>query len=116
MTNLADVATFISGASPDDLERVGGFIKSRHKALRELRAAAVSVGAKVRLTNLSPKYLNDLTGEVTSIKGQRCTVELDEGSTIHLRYGRGGSARFNPGDAKNAVIPGVPMSSCLVES
>lgn len=111
MATLSDVAGFItSEATEDDLKRIYGFCKTRSKTLRTIRAAAVSKGAQVELTNLSPQYLNGLTGEVASINKDRCEVLLDEKSTDRLKWTR--QSRFMVGEEPRYTIRGVPLSSC----
>lgn len=112
MITLSEVLEFISTQADDtDIERIYTFAKDRTRQLRDLRAAQVSVGANVRLANLSPKYLNDLTGEVISISGKRCTVRLTKKSTETLRWA---SQRFVvPAGIECYELGGVPLSSCV---
>lgn len=108
---LQDSVTFIlTEASEADVSRIFAACRQRTATLRTVAAAAVQVGMATRLDDLSPKYLNGLTGTVTSIKGARCTVELDERSTTRLRYA--GRRRFYiPEDAAHYSLTGVPTSS-----
>lgn len=82
-----DVVDYIvGGATEGDLAVIINAINLRRKALRAISAAAVTVGAKVTLDGLSPKYLNGLTGTVKSVQGARCTVTLDVASTDRLSW------------------------------
>jgi hypothetical protein len=112
-TTLTDVATFItSEATEDDIARIYEFCKQRNKTLRTIRAASVQTGAAVELSNLSPKYLNGLTGTVSTITKDRCAVLLDEESTSTLKWS--GRGRFVVGEQANYTLNGVPLSSCKV--
>lgn len=109
----------ISDADEETLGRITKAINARRDALRAAdlatKLATVTVGTKVTLTGLSPKYLNDLTGEVTDYKGgrgtPRVTVTLDEASTRVLRYS-GGRRFFVPADATSFPVAGVPVECC----
>jgi hypothetical protein len=100
-TALTDVIAWtLNQATRDDLERVIGAVKQRRQILGQITAAAVAVDARVKLTGLSPRYLNDRTGKVTAIRGQRGDVELDEEIYARGRY-------FG-----EKTLPGVPLQ-CL---
>ncbi len=115
MPNLTtpDVVDYIVGSATDsDLSVIINAINLRRKALRAITAAAVTVGAKVTLGGLTPKYLEGLTGTVKSISGARCTVTLDEASTNDLKYR---STRFYVGmEAKTYDLTGIPTSCAKV--
>ena len=113
-TSLAETLSFILSKADDaDIDRIYSAIRQRQQGLRAIKAAAVSVGAEVALTGLSPKYLNGLTGTVKSINGQRCDVELDETSTMTLRFS--GRKFFVPQGVTNYVVNGVPLSCAGVK-
>jgi hypothetical protein len=78
-TALPDVIAWtLNQATRDDLDRLMGAVKQRRRILGQITAAAVTVKARVKLTGLSPRYLNDRTGTVTAINGERGDVDLDE--------------------------------------
>src|SRR5690625_6208982 len=105
---LVDAITFIKRATESDIDRMYNALKLRRQALSEQRAAAVTVGTEGTLTGLSPKYLNGLSGKVVAIRGKRADVELDEGSTMTLRFTR--QTRFRiPANQERYTIPGVPL-------
>jgi hypothetical protein len=105
---LLDVMEFTLTASPEDLDRITAFVQDRRKVFKNKRALAVRVGAQVKLLGLSPKALNDLRGEVTVIKGERCDVMLDKDSTRRLAFGR---TKFAAPASRvdNYVLHGVPL-------
>lgn len=109
---LSDVVAFLNNATEYDLDIIHKSSNDRRRALRNQRAAVVTVGMNATLGDLSPKYLNGLSGKVTAINGQRGTVTLDEQSTNNLRFF--GSRRFPiPMDVKEYDLPGVPLSSII---
>jgi hypothetical protein len=96
-----------------DLDAVFEAYKSRSKALRSVRAAAITLGNKVTIANITPKSLNGLTGVVTALgSGTYATVTLDPESTDKLRWGR--TSRFVIGpDETEYPLKGIPKS-CLI--
>ncbi|MEV7177857.1 hypothetical protein [Kitasatospora sp. NPDC093679] len=113
MTAITAVTTFIlTEATDTDLQRLDTAMRDRRKALAEIRAAAVVVGAAATTRNLSPKYMNGLSGTVESIQGKVAYLKLDEHSTEELRaqYSR----RFPvPDGVKTYSLPaGIPLT-CL---
>ena len=125
-TNEQDVATvtlpgvigFIINATDDELDRIADAIRQRQRALRALQAAAVSVGAQVRLKGLSPKYLNGLEGVVESIAKSSCNIRLSKLSTARLRVTTKSSTfhtRFYiRDDEEHYLLTRVPLSCCEV--
>jgi hypothetical protein len=112
-TTPADVIAFIvARADETDLANILNAVKARRKALGQINASAVKVGATVTLDGLSPKYLNGLTGTVKSVSGGRCTVTLDEASTNDLGFR---STRFYvlPG-SKTYDLAGIPTQCAKV--
>lgn len=113
-TTLTDIA---ANADESDLERVIAAVKARRTALGQVRAAAVQVNAHVELHGLTPKYLNGLTGTVTSITKGKAVVTLDNPSTRRLAAGDQRSRfglSFATANDMTAVHPvrGVPLQ-CL---
>ena len=108
---LADVTSFIlTSATQDDIERLYAAAKSRTRTLRDVVAAHVQAGATTKLQALSPRYLNGMRGTVTSIRGARGDVLLDEESTRNLRYL--GFRKFHiPAETSQYTVVGVPLSS-----
>lgn len=111
---LEDVVTFLSStATEDDLDAIIGVMNARRKVLHSIAAASVRVGMVGTLRGLSPKYLNGLTGTVTSVKGRAGTVTLDEQSTNRLRASR--TRFFIPDGAKKYNLMGVPLACIKVD-
>ncbi|MGW1976671.1 hypothetical protein [Streptomyces sp. NPDC001889] len=98
-------------ADEDALGRIQSALNQRTRTLREVRAAAVTKGARVRIDNIKPKYLTDLTGTVTAIKQNRtraiATVELDPDSTDLLR-----ERTYVPAGVERHLLPGIPATCC----
>lgn len=116
-TTIADVITFVaSQANEDDIERLLTAIKARRSILSQVRAASLAVGDEVTINGISPAVLNNLTGTVKSISGNRAEVELTVGSTERVAYGRhsrfSASAHHAANEKKGLSVPGIPMS-CL---
>jgi len=111
---LSDALNFIlTGASNEDLTRVIEAIKSRRSILSTINAASVTVGASVKLDGLSPKYLNGLTGTVSSISGRSATINLDARSTQDLRWS--GRKRFFINDGVTEYpLGGIPLSTLSI--
>ena len=81
-TTITHVLDFIAGhADERQIDTILETVKGRRKTLDRHRALAVRKDQKVTLNRLTPKYLNGLTGTVTALNDQRCTVTLDEDST-----------------------------------
>ena len=122
MTNLPTALTFITTeATASDLDRVIDAVNTRRKFFRSARAATVYVGAEVELTNLSPKALNGLTGEVKSITKDRCDVLLTEGATVVLassrtKFAMAAGVAMRDTAKPQYLIHGVPLSSCEIQS
>lgn len=114
VASIEDAAEFINIATAEQLERLDQQMRLRRRTLESQRALSVTTGTQATLTNLSPKYLNGLTGTVTSISGSRATVTLDEGSTISLRYA-GRKFYVAPG-VTNYPATGVPLACIEVGS
>jgi hypothetical protein len=109
-TTLSDVLAFISSASSTDLPVLSRACTQRGKALHEERGAALRDGDEVELRDLSPAYLNGLTGTVSpgSILRGRFALALDQRSTSLLRW-KGRSKYFIAADASTHLLSGIPV-------
>lgn len=114
-TALPELVDKIMGtATEDDLTQIEQAVGLRRRALRQVRAAAVTVGATVTITEISPKYLTGLSGTITTIdKGRHASVRLDEESTTTLRFTRQRRFFVRP-DVTEYTITGIPLSCCVV--
>lgn len=112
LITFEDVLDYIlDGASDEEIDRIWDAARTRQKVLRAKAAALVSVGTRVSLTDISPKYMAGLTGDVTDITGSRATVRFDGKSTLVLR--RKGNRRFYiPRDVEEYEVSGIPLSTC----
>lgn len=82
MTTIGEVLTFIaSEATEGDITAIYEMAKTRAKTLRNVQAATnaatLKPGDKVRLSGLSPKYMNGEVVEVVSINGSKIRVKTD---------------------------------------
>jgi hypothetical protein len=85
MTNV--IAAIMAGQLDDGLESIQQAIRERNRSRGDVLRLTIKPGTRVRLKNLSPKYLNGLEGTVSTRKrkGKRIPVDLDEG--VH-RFGK----------------------------
>jgi hypothetical protein len=105
---LSEVLSYIySQTTPEDVSTIFQACKERNRLLNSVRAASVTKGSKVKLTGLSPKYLNGLKGEVTEITGAKCVIHLDPSSAQKIKFTKWGSTL--------GVLTGVPTSTCELE-
>jgi len=115
--SITDALTFVANAQiEDELNRLQSAINARRQSIAAIRAAAITVGAKVELSNLSPKYVNGLTGTVEAYsrgKRTRMDVRLDEASTRRLRI-LGGHRFPVPEGVKEYLFMGVPMTGLVI--
>lgn len=117
MTTITDVLTYTTTeATAQDLDRIIDAVKTRRRFFGAARAATVSIGAEVELTNLSPKALNGLRGEVVKIHSNRCDVTLTKGATTVLAASRTkhSVAAMHAPDGQYTVH-GVPMQCCEIQ-
>jgi hypothetical protein len=118
MSDIDRIITFTLDATPADLDRIQAAITTRRNFFRAARAATVYVGAEVELTNIKPKTLAGLQGEVTQIKSERCDVRLTRGATQVLaasgiKFGQ--AAALHADDDGRYTIHGVPLSACAIQ-
>lgn len=116
---LPDVVGYVlERADENDLDGIAQAMKSRRNLLREKAAAAVTVMATVTIADISPKYLNGLTGivkEIVNGRGQRhATVTLDKASTSTLAFSAAKYSYLVGRDSHD--LTGVPLSCCKVTS
>lgn len=114
--SITDALTFVANAqSEDELDRLRDAITARRQSVAAIRAAAITIGTRVQLSGLSPKYVNGLTGTVEAYsrgKRTRMDVRLDEVSTRRLRFM--GASRFPVAEGvQEHLFGGVPMV-CLM--
>ncbi|GAA2679065.1 MULTISPECIES: hypothetical protein [Actinosynnema] len=114
---LRDVVGFVlEHADKSALESITQAVKSRHGVLREKSAAEVTENATVTIRDISPKYLNGLSGVVKKIvRGHgkpHATVTLDKVSTDTLAFS---STKFGHLAGRASYdLTGVPLSCCEV--
>lgn len=82
MTTIAEVLSFIASEATDgDLDAIFAMSKKRHRTLRDVKAATnattLAAGDKVRLSGLSPKYMNGEIVEVVEVVGVKIRVKSD---------------------------------------
>jgi hypothetical protein len=82
MTELREVLDFIQNdATESDLNSIYEMGKIRTRSLRTQQAAliasTVKPGDKVRLSGLSPKYLNGEVAKVVSVEGSKLAIQFE---------------------------------------
>ncbi|MEU7480492.1 hypothetical protein AB0A63_31255 [Lentzea sp. NPDC042327] len=115
--NMAGVVSFVlEEADADNLDNLVEAIRSRRQILADIASASLTEGATVTTHNLRPKYLDGLTGAVTTIVRGRgrgrahATVRLDKASTAELRVR---SSKFHHLAGRDSYdLQGIPLS-CL---
>ena len=107
MVTLQDVMTFVETATDDQLDILHGAAKARTKALRaNAKMAALAqftIGDKVELFGLSPKYLNGCTGTIASRDLERFEIQLDDSFLNDRAAGRYGKSLNVPANCVKAA-------------
>jgi hypothetical protein len=98
-------------ASEEEIDRIWQAAQTRQKSLRSRAAAVITVGQEVRLTGISPKYHEGLTGTVTKINGKHAAILLDERSTHVLRV-KGARRYLIPPNYTQYEVGGIPLTTC----
>jgi hypothetical protein len=113
---LPEVTDFIlSQAQQRDIDAIIEACKQRRRALRDIQAAAISVGDEVTVDRLSPAYLNGLSGTVIQIDKKWCTLRLDTASTDQLRSEPKNKRFPVPREATAYELAGIPLSACVTK-
>lgn len=117
LMTLPDVVAFVLGrAGETDLEGVMNAVNSRREILREIAAAAVTVGAPVTLADLSPAYLNGLPGTVKDIatRGNKRIATVTLTAQTASKLGDAGSRFAHLAGTDRPYDLRVPASCCRV--
>lgn len=97
----------VTECSAEEIDKVKGDLKAR----RDILVSSIVEGDVVRVTGISPKYLNGLTGAFRLERGRRGkargSVMLDEVSTAILKSKKGNY--YIPEGAKEYLLIGIPM-------
>lgn len=116
MADLRECVEFVTlHATSDDLDRIYAACRARQKALASVKAAAVKVGMVVTTEGLTPKYINGLTGEVTSITGARASVRFAHNQANRIAYTKHGPRALLTQEDPLFVMGGIPLT-CLVQA
>lgn len=112
--NYDDVRQWIiTESSSEELKKLRNDLESR----RDILVASLKPGDNVRTIDLSPKYLDNLTGKFHGIDSRRGkpkgSVTLDKASTALLRAQSGGRC-YIPNDMEEYRLTGIPMV-CFVK-
>jgi len=115
MPTLEQAIEYITqGATESDIERIYAAAKERSRALRNVRAAAVRVGAEVQISGIRPKYYVGMSGTVKTVEQKRTraivSVLLDARSTEELRL-----HTFVPNEVERFEVHGIPAMCCAVQ-
>lgn len=77
-----DTTAVLEGKYDDDLERIEAVCRERRLFLRAVQSAttmvAVQIGNRVRIKNISPKYLVGATAKVTGKRRTKLEIEFEE--------------------------------------
>ena len=85
MNQLASelISSIYQGAMDDQIDGIYEALNARRKYLQARKssevASMISVGDRVRLTDVKPKYLVGVMGEAVAIEGGKAKVMLDRG-------------------------------------
>jgi hypothetical protein len=114
--DIIDIISFItSQATKADLDQIHASVKLRDQVLAQIQAAAATQETEVVLEELSPKYLNGLSGVIVERSGAMVAIQLDESSTNTLKWS--GSKRFFvPPDSTSHTLEGIPAQCARVKS
>jgi hypothetical protein len=112
MATIMEMFDLIDKANADELDMIVNAAKARRQFLTSTNVGFMKVGTKVSFRNLSPKYLNGLTGTVVAINstGSRGTVKLDNDSTERLASTN--QSRFYVESGIPYTMVGVPLKAC----
>lgn len=69
----------INGEADEDFDLIISAIKDRRAILSKIKKAEYSVGDRVVLTNLRPKYLQGAFATITSKNAKGFLIEIDAG-------------------------------------
>lgn len=86
-------------------------LRDRDAQLGQLRAAAAQVGQFTVLGDLSPEFLESLTGEILEHDGETVSVLLTPESTGRLRFS--GQDVYDLGSDVEFLLEGVPAVCCF---
>ena len=105
----ADAAAFIRDHATDaDLDILDDLFAARGKVVRAMRGSIARIGARVQLTNMSPKYYNGLVGTVASLHKSHtgaavADLKLDPASAARLADAK---RDWNP----DGLLEGIPLT------
>jgi hypothetical protein len=107
--DFSNVLSGIAVADEKQLDMIRNAYDARRSFLAELRAVRVCDGAKVTTRGLRPKYLNGLTGEVTSVRGNKADLLLTDLDEIYKLVG----TKYGPPygvPTEEFTLHGVPLT------
>ncbi|MHC4297987.1 MAG: hypothetical protein ACYS7Y_11840 [Planctomycetota bacterium] len=87
---MLDTTAILEGKYDSDLERIEAVCRERRLFLRAVKSAttmaSVQVGNRVKIKNISPKYLSGATAIVTGKRRTKLEIELEK---THRRFHAG---------------------------
>jgi hypothetical protein len=112
MTTLSEILDLIGKADNNELDIIMDTARARRQEIAMENSASARVGMKVTFRNLSPRYLNGLTGTIMAINstGSKGTIKLDDESTKRLAFTK--QNRFYVELGTPYTMEGVPLSAC----
>lgn len=115
MPAMHEVLDWIETLTTEEIDTVTHALQQRCDAIHLARALTeVSVGTDVQIMDVTPRYLEGLSGEVIAVEdSEHVTVLLDHFSTGRLRFTSQGD--YLVGVMARFPVPHVPRSCCAVE-
>lgn len=111
-TTYADVIEYITNhASYAEIDQITQVSRNRFMALGRAQAATLAIGDEVTMHNISPKYLQGLTGTVEEIdtRTEMIAIRLDAVSTTKLQNNGRQRRYFISPLETNYLLTGIPM-------
>lgn len=116
MVTMQEVTEWIATLETHEIDAVMDALQERCDTIHEERSIPVPyIGAVVQITDVTPQYLNGLTGEIVHVEdAEHVSIWLDVPSTGRLRFM--GREDYTVGADMRCVLEGVPRSSCYLPS
>src|SRR5699024_4220336 len=95
----------------DEIDAILAALRNRDNELREQRAEHATVGRRIVISDILPRYLDGLVGDIEHSDGDWVSVRLTAESTGRLRFC--GQPDYDTGAELRFLITGVPASLCF---
>ena len=108
------VTRWISGIDDATVDLVLDALRARNSELMAQRAEDAFEGAFITIRDVTPRFLDGLSGEIIESDGETVAVLLTTESTGRLRFS--GQKVYDLGACKRFLLEGVPASCCYYEA